>query len=128
MISKKFCLFDQDEQALFEFDSTAEFTAQIVKIAVDEKRRGACYLLVLKSEGYRYFGGVYGTCKKAEKQIRELKKYIRKMQSKEGSFGFKFADDVEITPLILMEIVNGDKAASTPRRSANVLSKQNPPI
>ena len=110
MIDKKFCLFDQDEQALFEFDNLTEFSAQVIKIAVDEKRRGAFYLLAFAdSRGFHYFGGVYETHRKAAREIKKLRKYLRKMQNQQGRFGFKFANDVEGSPLLLMEILNAEK-------------------
>ena len=110
---EKFCIFDQDGEGLTEFDTMAEISTQIIKLYVDEHRRGKCYLVQLTdSKGYIYNAGVYDTYGNAAKEIKRLHKWFKKMKNQQGNFGFEFATDKEITPLTVIEILGADSSAN----------------
>ena len=67
---EKFCIFDQDGDALFAFDSISDFEIEFEKIAVNERKNGKCFAVVATdSDDYGYILAVYSTSEMASAEI-----------------------------------------------------------
>ena len=103
---EKFCIFDQDGDALFAFDSISDFEIEFEKIAVNERKNGKCFAVVATdSDKYEYLLAVYETEETASAEIERLYRWYKAHKHLAGKFGFQFAE-TDLTPLGLLTILH----------------------
>ena len=103
---EKFCIFDQDGDALFAFDSISDFEIEFEKIAVNERKNGKCFAVVATdSDDYGYILAVYSTSEMASAEIERLYRWYKKHKHLAGKFGFEFAE-TDLTALEVLTILH----------------------